>query len=174
MKLETIPHNNSPEPTPINRERAAFGAAVAIHAASRQWLIISLVLTLGFSAYAGEPQTGTNSPVRLTPATFTDYEFTLISDKDYLYYLFLENGSVDETFGNKGKKSPMVALGEGWRIDHGNTLVFTGVPDMPHPDGTAAFPNPVRHTLQFKSFGEKIVVTMDGDKYRRSKLKRPD
>jgi hypothetical protein len=136
--------------------------------------IVSLVLMLGFSVCAGEPQTGTNSPVRLTPAMFNDYEFTLISDKDYLYYLFLEGGSVDETFGNKVKNGGLVALGEGWRIEHGNTLVFTGVADILRPDGSGAFPNPVRHTLQFKSFGEKIVVTMDGDKYRRSKFKRPN
>jgi hypothetical protein len=136
--------------------------------------IISLVLLLGFSTCASGSQTNTNSPVRLTPAMFTDYEFTLISDKDYMYYLFLENGSVDETFGNKAKNSGLIALGEGWRIEHGDTLVFTGGADIPRPDDTGAFPNPVRHTLQFKSFGEKIVVTMDGNKYRRSKLKRPN
>jgi hypothetical protein len=132
-------------------------------------IIFSLVLILGFSVCEATAQTSTNSPVRLTPAMFTDYEFTLISDKDYLYYLFLENGSVDETFGNKAKNSGLVALGEGWRIEHGNTLVFTGV-----PDGIGAVPNPVRHTLQFKFFGKNIVVTMDGDKYRRSKLKQPN
>jgi hypothetical protein len=136
--------------------------------------IISLVLILGFSVCEATAQTSTNSPVRLTPAMFTDYEFTLISDKDYLYYLFLENGSVEETSGNKVKNGGLVGLGEGWRIEHGNTLVFAGVPDIPRPEGTGAFPNPVRHTLQFKSFGEKIVVTMDGDKYRRSKFKRPN
>ena len=136
--------------------------------------IISLVLMLGFSVCVGESQTSTNSPVRLTPAMFTDYEFTLISDKDYLYYLFLEGGSVEETFGNKVKNGALVGLGEGWRIEHGDTLVFTGVADIRRPDGSAAFANPVRHTLQFKSFGEKIVVTMDGDKYKRSKLKRPN
>jgi hypothetical protein len=136
--------------------------------------IISLVLILGFSVCKATAQTSTNSPVRLTPAMFTDNEFTLISDKDYLYYLFLEGGSLDETFGNKVKNGGLVALGEGWRIEHGNTLVFTGVPDILRPDGTGAFPNPVRHTLQFKSFGEKIVVTTDGQRFRRSKLKRPD
>ena len=136
--------------------------------------IISLVLMLGFSVCEATAQTSTNSPVRLTPAMFNDYEFTLISDKDYLYYLFLEGGSVEETFGNKVKNGGLVGLGEGWRIEHGNTLVFTGVPDIPRPDGIGAFPNPVRHTLQFKSFGKNIVVTMDGDKYRRSKLKRPN
>jgi hypothetical protein len=136
--------------------------------------IVSLVLLLGFSVYASGSQTSTNSPVRLTPAMFNDYEFTLISDKDYLYYLFLEGGSVEETFGNKVKNGGLVGLGEGWRIEHGNTLVFTGVPAIRRPDGTGAFPNPVRHTLQFKSFGEKIVATMDGDKYRRSKFKRPN
>ena len=136
--------------------------------------IVSLVLLLGFSVCASGSQTSTNSPVRLTPAMFNDYEFTLISEKDYLYYLFLEGGSVEETFGNKVKNGGLVGLGEGWRIEHGNTLVFTGVPDIRRPDGTGAFPNPVRHTLQFKSFGEKIVVTMDGDKYRRSKFKRPN
>jgi hypothetical protein len=137
-------------------------------------IIFGLVLMLGFSVCEATAQTSTNSPVRLKPEMFTDYEFTLISDKDYMYYLFLEGGSVEETFGNKVKNGGLVALGEGWRIEHGNTLVFTGVPDIPRPDGSSAFPNPVRHTLQFKSFGEKIVVTMDGDKYRRSKLKRPN
>ena len=136
--------------------------------------IISLVLMLGFSVCAGASPTGTSSPVRLTPAMFNDYEFTLISDKDYSYYYFQDNGSVEESFGNKEKNGGVVALGEGWRIDHGDTLVFTGGSLPPTPDGSGAFPNPVRHTLQFKSFGEKIVVTMDGDKYRRSKLKRPN
>jgi hypothetical protein len=136
--------------------------------------IISLVLMLGFSVCAGGSQTNTNIPVRLTPAMFNDYEFTLISDKDYSYYYFQDNGSVEESFGNKEKNGAVVALGEGWRIEHGNTLVFTGGADIPRPDVSSAFPNPVRHTLQFKSFGEKIVVTMDGDKYRRSKLKRPN
>jgi hypothetical protein len=137
--------------------------------------IISLVLVLGFCVCASESQTSTNNPVRLTPAMFTDYEFTLISDKDYLYYFFMENGSLEESFGNKEKNGAPVALGEGWRIEHGDTLVFTGAPQPPSPPGDiGAFPNPVRHTLQFKSFGEKIVVTTDGDKYRRSKLKRPN
>ena len=136
--------------------------------------IIGLLLILGFSVCEATAQTSTNSPVRLTPAMFTDYEFTLISDKDYVYYFFMENGSVDETFGNKVKNGALVALGEGWRIEHGNTLVFTGTSLPPAPDGIDAIPNPVRHTLQFKSFGEKIVITMDGDKYRRSKLKRPN
>jgi hypothetical protein len=136
--------------------------------------IISLVLILGFSVWEATAQTSTNSPVRLTPAMFTDYEFTLISDKDYVYYFFMENGGVEETFGNKAKNGALVALGEGWRIEHGDTLVFTGGADAPRPDDIGAVPNPVRHTLQFKSFGEKIVVTMDGDKYRRSKLKRPN
>jgi hypothetical protein len=86
----------------------------------------------------------------------------------------MENGSVDETFGNKGKKSALIALGEGWRIEHGDTLVFTGVADVARPDGIGAVPNPVRHTLQFKSFGEKLVVTTDGQRFRRSKLKQPD
>jgi hypothetical protein len=132
-------------------------------------VIFGLVLILGFSVCEATAQTSTNSPVRLKPAMFTDYEFTLISDKDYMYYFFMENGCVDETFGNKEKNGALVALSEGWRIEHGNTLVFTGV-----PDGIGAVPNPVRHTLQFKSFGEKIVVTIDGDKYRRSKLKWPN
>src|SRR5580658_4425566 len=97
--------------------------------------IISLVLNLGFPVWEATAQTGTNSPVRLTPAMFNDYEFTLISDKDYLYYLFLEDGSVEETFGNKVKNGGLVGLDEGWRIEHGNTLVFTGVPDILRPDG---------------------------------------
>jgi hypothetical protein len=140
-------------------------------------VIMGLVLILGFSVGEATAQTSTNnptnsptnSPVRLKPAMFTDYEFTLISNKDYVYYLFLDNGNVDETFGNKGENSPLVALGEGWRIEHGNTLVFLGV-----SDAIGAVPNPVRHTLQFKSFGEKIVVTTDGERFRRSKLKRPN
>ena len=101
--------------------------------------IVSLVLLLGFSVCASGSQTSTNSPVRLTPAMFNDYEFTLISEKDYLYYLFLEGGSVEETFGNKVKNGGLVGLGEGWRIEHGNTLVFTGVPDIPSPDAFSAF-----------------------------------
>src|SRR5689334_17229286 len=101
--------------------------------------IFGLGVILGFSVCEAAAQTGTNSPVRLKPAMFTNYEFTLISDKDYLDYLFLEGGSVDETFGNKAKNSGLVALGEGWRIEHDNTLVFTGV-----PDGIGAVPNPVR------------------------------
>jgi hypothetical protein len=103
--------------------------------------IVSLVLMLGFSVCASDSQTSTNSPVLLTPAMFTDYDFTLISDKDYLHYFFMENGSVDETFGNKVKNGGLVALGEGWRIEHGDTLVFTGVADIRRPDGSGAFPN---------------------------------
>jgi hypothetical protein len=137
-------------------------------------IIFGLMLILGFSVCEATAQTSTNSPVRLKPAMFTNYEFTLISDKDYLYYFFMENGSVDETFGNKGKNGALVALGEGWRIEHGDTLVFTGAAQPKPPDGIGAFPNPVRHTLQFKSFGEKIVVTTDGQRFRRSKLKRPN
>src|SRR5262245_51945369 len=98
----------------------AFGlvAFVTIHAPTRSAL-----------------QAGANRPATLTPAMFTDCEFTLISDKDYLYYSFREGGSVTETFGQKA----LVGLEEGWRIEHGNTLVFTGV-----PDGIGAVPNPVR------------------------------
>jgi hypothetical protein len=136
--------------------------------------IIGFVLILGFSVCEATAQTSTNGPVRLKPEMFTDYEFTLISDKDYLDYLFLDNGSVEDSFGNKVKNGGVVALGEGWRIDHGNTLVFTGAPDIPGPSGSAAFPNPVRHTLQFKSFGQRIVVTTNGQRFRRSKLKLPD
>ena len=136
-------------------------------------VIMGLVLILGFSVGEATAQTSTNgptnSPVRLKPAMFIDYEFTLISDKDYVYYFFMDNGSVDETFGGKEKNSPLVALGGGWRIEHGNTLVFLGV-----SDAIGAVPNPVRDTLQFKSFGEKIVVTTDGQRYRRSKIKRPN
>lgn len=128
-------------------------------------IVICFVLGLGFRAYGSPSSTSTNTPVQLTPEMFSDYEFTLISKKDHLYYYFRDNGSVEETFG----QTALVALAEGWRIEHGNTLVFTGV-----PDGIGAVPNPVRHTLQFKSFGEKIVVTADGQKFRRSKLKPPD
>jgi hypothetical protein len=134
-------------------------------------IVFSFAIILGFSVCEATAQTSTNNPVRLKPAMFTDYEFTLISDKDYLDYLFMENGSVSETFGQKA----LVGLDEGWRIEHGNTLVFTGVPQPPKPpDGIDAFPNPVRHTLQFKSFGQKIVVTTDGQRFRRSKLKLPN
>ncbi|HXC98533.1 MAG TPA: hypothetical protein VN048_04265 [Verrucomicrobiae bacterium] len=149
--------------------RAAVARLSRRHLACALSAIIGLVLVPGFSICEATAQTSTNSPVRLKPAMFIDYEFTLISDKDYLYYFFMDNGSVDETFGNKGKNSPAIALGEGWRIEHGNTLVFLGV-----SDAIGAVPNPVRHTLQFKSFGEKIVVTTDGQRFRRSKLKRPD
>jgi hypothetical protein len=93
---------------------------------------------------------------------FDGYEFTLISHKDYLCYCF-SDGSVAETFGQKA----LVGLDEGWRIEHGNTLVFTGV-----PDGMGAVPNPVRHALQFKSFDGTIAVTTDGQKFKRSKFKR--
>jgi hypothetical protein len=130
-------------------------------------VIIGFSLILGFPMCGSASPTSTNSLVQLTPAMFTGYEFTLISDKDYLYYYFQDNGSVEETFGQKSGAA--VALGEGWRIEHGNTLVFTGV-----PDGIGADPNPVRHALQFKSIGEKIVVTTDGQRFRRSKLKLPD
>ena len=125
--------------------------------------IIGLVLILGFSVCEATAQTSTNSPVRLKPAMFNDYEFTLISDKDYLYYWFRDDGSVAETFGQKA----LVGLDEGWRIEHGNTLVFLGVPPG------IPVENPVRGSLQFKSFGEKIVVTTDGQKFRRSKFKHP-
>jgi hypothetical protein len=138
-------------------------------------IILGLVVLLGLAIGEASAQTSTNRPVRLTAAMFTGYEFTLISDKDFVYYYFQDNGSVDETFGGKQKHSALVALGEGWRIDHGNTLVFTGVAEIPRPPGdTNAFPNPVRHTMQFKSFGKNIVVTTDGDRFRRSKLKRPN
>ena len=176
--------NQSPEPlarsVPLSRFTSQVGGGSAFYVDMATFImriistIISLVLMLGFSVCEATAQTSTNTPVRLTPAMFTDYEYTLISDKDYLYYLFLEGGRVEETFGNKVKNGGIVALGEGWKIEHGNTLVFTGVPDIPRPDGTGAFQNPVRHTLQFKSFGEKIVVTMDGDKYKRSKFKLPN
>jgi hypothetical protein len=125
--------------------------------------IISLIFILGFSVCASGSQTSTNTPVRLTPAMFNDYEFTLISDTDYAHYLFLEGEGVDVDFGQK--KGAIVGLLEGWRIKDGNTLVFTG-----SADGTG----PERDSLQFKSFGGKIVVTMDGAKYRRSKFKRPN
>jgi hypothetical protein len=128
-------------------------------------IAFSFMLILGFSVCEATAQTSTNRPVRLKPAMFIDHEFTLISGKDYLDYYFMENGSVSETFGQKA----LVGLDEGWRIEHGNTLVFTGA-----PDGIGAVPNPVRHTLQFKSFGEKIVVTTDGQRFRRSKLIPPN
>jgi hypothetical protein len=51
-------------------------------------IIFGLVHMLGFSVCEATAQTSTNSPVRLTPAMFTDYEFTLISDKVYAHYLF--------------------------------------------------------------------------------------
>jgi hypothetical protein len=123
--------------------------------------IISLVLMLGFSVCASESQTSTNSPVRLTPAMFNDYEFTLISNTDYVHYLFLEGEGVDVSFGQKA----IVALSEGWRIKDGNTLVFTALSDGSGPE---------RDSLQFRSFGKNIVVTMDGQRFKRSKFKRPN
>jgi hypothetical protein len=129
-------------------------------------IIFGLVVVLGVSVCASATPTSTNSPVWLTPTMFDGYEFTLISDKAYLYYLFLGDG-VSESFGEKG--SGVVGLDEGWRIDHGNTLVFLGA-----EPSSGANPNPVRHTMQFKSFGEKIVVTTDGERFKRSKFKRPD
>jgi hypothetical protein len=136
-------------------------------------IILGLVLILGFPVCGSAAPTSTNSPVRLTPAMFKGYEFTLISDKDYLDYLFVYDASVSESFGQK--KDGIVGLDEGWRIEHGNTLVFTGVPDILRPPGdTNSFPNPVRHTMQFKSFGEKIVVTTDGQRFKRSKFKYPN
>jgi hypothetical protein len=128
-------------------------------------IIFGLVLTLGFSVCEATAETSTNSPVRLTPAMFTDYEFTLISDKDYAYYLFLDNGSVNSTFGQKN--GALVGLDYGWKIKDGNTLVFLGIP--PGID----VENSERFSLQFRSFSKSMVVTMDGQKFKRSKFKRP-
>src|SRR6516165_12718291 len=115
-------------------------------------IIFGLVVVLGVSVCARASQTSTNSPVRLTPAMFDGYEFTLISSNNYMYYLFLGD-RVSLTFGQKG----LVGLDEGWRIENGNTLVFLGV-----PESSGADPNPVRGSLQFKSFGKTMVVTTNG------------
>jgi hypothetical protein len=127
-------------------------------------ILFRLVVVLGACVCASASQMSTNSPVRLTPAMFDGYEFRLISDKDYVYFLFLGD-RVSETFGQKA----LVGLDEGWRIEHGNTLVFLGL-----PPSSGANPNPVRGSLQFKSFGKTMVVTMDGQKFKRSKFKRPN
>jgi hypothetical protein len=55
-----------------------------------------------------------------------------------------------------------------WKIKDGNRLVFISLPNGTRLD------NPENASLQFKSFGEKIVVRMDGQKFRRSKFKRPN
>src|ERR1019366_8436305 len=106
-------------------------------------IIFGLVLILGFSVCVATAQTSTNSPVRLKPAMFTDYEFTLISDKDYLHYSFRENGRIAESFGQKA----IIGLDEGWRIEHGKTLVFPGAPGVGPANRPRPGPNPRRQTL---------------------------
>ena len=128
-------------------------------------IIFGLALILGFSVCEATAQTSTNSPVRLKPAMFTDYEFTLISDKVYAHYLF-DDEVVNEESGDKN--GPSIAFFHWWKIKDGNRLVFISLPDGTRLD------NPENASYQFKSFGEKIVVTMDGQKFRRSKFKRPN
>jgi hypothetical protein len=126
-------------------------------------IVLGFVLLLGISVSADGSQMSTNSTVRLTRGMFTGYEFTLISDKDYTYYLFLDDKRVDASYGSKG--GGVVALAFGWRIKDPHTLALTG-----SMDGTG----PERFTMQFKSFGKKIAVTTNGDRYRRTKFKYPN
>jgi hypothetical protein len=123
------------------------------------------LIILGISGCTSVSQTSTNNPVRLTPAMFSDYELTLISDDVYAHYLFYDE-VVNEESGDKN--GPFIALFHWWKIKDGNRLVFTSLPDGTRLD------NPENASYQFKSFGEKIVVTMDGQKFRRSKFKRPN
>jgi hypothetical protein len=135
-------------------------------------IIVAFVLLLGLSLCTSTAQTSTNIPVHLTPAMFNDYELTLVSDKDYTYYLLLEGGSVEASFGQKN--GGVVALGMGWKIKDGNTLVFLGIPPIQPPPGGIPVENPERFTMQFRSFGKNMVVTTDGQKFKRSKFKRPN
>jgi hypothetical protein len=130
-------------------------------------VMFCFVLVIGFSVTASASQTRTNSPARLSPAMFDGYEFTLISNTDYVYYLFLGE-RVSATFGQK--KGAAVGLAFGWKIKDGNTLVFTA---SSLPPGIVR-ENPERASLQFRSFDETTVVTMDGQKFKRSKFKRPN
>ena len=108
-------------------------------------ILIGLALILGFLVYAFWHSARTNSPIQLTPAMFTDYEFTLISDKRYADYLFV-GSNVKGDSGWKNEAS--VGFDYDWKIKDGNTLVFTDV-DIT-PAGTAnlefsvlAYPNNV-------------------------------
>ena len=123
------------------------------------------LIILGISGCASVSQTSTNNPVRLTPAMFSDYELTLISDKVYAHYLFYEE-VVNEESGDKN--GPSIALFHWWKIKDGDRLVFSSL-----PDGTG-LDNPENASFQFKSFGKNLVVTTDGVKYKRSKFKRPN
>jgi hypothetical protein len=134
-------------------------------------IMLGLVVVLGFAIGEATAQTSTNRPVQLTPEMFTGYELTLISDKNYHVYSFPYRGVVSESFGQKG----VFGADEGWRIDNSNTLTFTALVDTtPAGSTNSGFANPVTHSLQFQSFGDKIVVTTDGQKFTRSKFKRPN
>lgn len=127
-------------------------------------ITFGFVLLLGFSGCTNTSPKSENGPVHLTPAMFTDYEYTLISDKVYAHYLFYDD-TVNEETGDKN--GPLIALFHWWKIKDGNRLVFTSLPDGTDLD------NPENESYQFKSFGKDLVVTRDGETYKRSKVKRP-
>jgi hypothetical protein len=132
-------------------------------------IFIGLALILGFLVYAFWHSARTNSPVPLAPAMFDGYEFTLISDKRYADYLF-DGGTVKTTSGQKNGAA--IAMGYGWKIKDGNTLVFTDPDIMPAGSGVANLPAE-KFSLQFTSFGQTNVVTTAGEEYSRSKFIRP-
>ena len=127
-------------------------------------IIVGFALLVGISVGAHGSETGTNSPVRLTAAMFTGYEFTLISKTDYGNYLFLDDKRVDTSFGQINGN--VIGIDYGWKIKDAHTLAIIGLT----PDGNG----PESYTLQFKSFGKRIVVTTDGARYRRTKFKYPN
>jgi hypothetical protein len=130
-------------------------------------IFIGLALILGFSVCAHWYRAGTNSPLLLTPAMFDGYEFTLISGKHYVDYLF-DGGTVEATFGQP------VGMVFGWKIKDGNTLVFTDDTELAKmPAGSGVANAAEKFSLQFRSFGGTNVVTTAGERFRRSKLIRP-
>ena len=132
-------------------------------------IIVGLVLMLGCTRAS---QTSTNAPVQLTPEMFNGYEFTLISKKDYEQFSFLYPGSVDVDNGQVN--GGVVGSTLGWKIKDGYTLAFLSIVD-PTPQGsTNEIVIPESFSLQFKSFGDDIVVTTEGQKFRRTKFKYPD
>jgi hypothetical protein len=140
-------------------------------------IVVGVVLILGFSACKATAQTNTNHPVPLTPEMFTGYQFTLISDTDYYVYSFPYEGMASEDFGQK-KGGALVGIGEGWRIDNSNTLVFTALVDITPADPALrkgfTFTNPGTHSLQFQSFSNDIAVTTYGQKLKRSSIGQPN
>ena len=131
-------------------------------------IFIGLALILGFSVCALWHSARTNSPVPLTPAMFIDYEFTLISDKRYVDYLFI-GGTVKTTSGQKNGGA--VGFTYDWKIKDGNTLVFTDVDIM--PAGSSFHEPQERYSLQFTSFDGTNAVTTAGERFSRSKFIRP-